>query len=148
MQGILFLGNKMQDATSQDLDPMSREDTPQSWSGEDTPGSYIRKDSWHASILYQERTVDTPQSYVRRGQWTHLNLGQERTVNNIQIRRGHLDPVSWERNISIPNNNNNGDQDSKPPRYSKEGKRWRWLFEVWRKFVGNKPGGRVEMSTK
>jgi hypothetical protein len=82
MQGILFLGNKMQDATSQDLDPMSREDTPQSWSGEDTPGSYIGK--------------DTPQSYIRRGQWTHLNpmsgedsehtsiLVQERTVNTPQ----------------------------------------------------------------
>ena len=91
MQGILFLGNKMQDATSQDLNPMSREDTPQSWSGEDSPGSYIRKDSWYASILYQERTVDT-QSYIRRGQWTHLNpgSGENSEHTSILVRRGYL----------------------------------------------------------
>ena len=62
-----------EDATSQDLDPMSREDTPQSWSGEDTPQSYVKKDSshvnpisgedsGHTSILCQEKTVNTPQS--------------------------------------------------------------------------------------
>ena len=123
----------------------------------------LRKDSWHASILYQERTVDTPQSYIRRGQWTHLNhmsgedsghtsiLCQERTVNTPQswpgedtylhIRRGHTS-ILWERNISIPNNGPSGVQDSKPPSLQgtlkvrgKDGDD----FEVWRKFVGNKP---------
>ena len=152
MQGILFLGNKMQDATSQDLDPMSREDTPQSWSGENTPGSYIRKDSWHASILYQERTVDTPQSYVRRGQWTHLNPGSGENSEHTSIlvrreqwthlnpgqeripiyqERPYLDPLSvWERNISIPNNNRASKKDSKLQDSEGEWKRRRWLWSL------------------
>src|ERR1700684_2051213 len=88
---------------SQDLDPMSREDTPQSC-----------QERIHLDPI-SGRTVDTPQSYIRRGQWTHLNpmsgedsehtsiLVQERTVNtpqswsgensehtSILVRRGYL----------------------------------------------------------
>jgi len=134
---------------------LSREDTLQSWSGEDTPRSYVRKDSWHTSILCQERTVntpqswsgeDTPRSYVRNDSWHTSILCQERTVNTPQSWSGEdtyisgegLDLVlAWERNTLIPNDNGpSGVQDSKPPRYSEgEGKRRRWL---WRKFVGNK----------
>jgi hypothetical protein len=80
------------------LDPMSREDTPRSWSGEDTPGSYVRRG--HASILCQERTRLDPMSdedsghasiLVRRGQRTHLDPSQERIeyTFTLHIRRGH-----------------------------------------------------------
>jgi hypothetical protein len=83
----------------------------------------LRKDSWHASILYQERTVDTPQSYIRRGQWTHLNpmsgedsghtsilSGEDSEHTSILARReqwtqntyisGEATPRSWGRETS------------------------------------------------
>src|ERR1700735_2852104 len=68
----------------------SREDTPQSWSGEYTSilyqeGQLTRlnpisgEDSRHTSILCQERTVNTPQS----------SSGENSEHTSILVRRGH-----------------------------------------------------------
>src|ERR1700719_3332044 len=78
MQRILFLENKMQDATSQERTQEGQLTRLNPISGED---------SGHTSIG-QERTVNTPQSWS--GEDTYLH-----------IRRGHTS-ILWERNISIP----------------------------------------------
>ena len=136
MQGkpVIYVSKCWMDSPniSRHLDPMSREDTPRSWSGEDTPGSYVRRG--HASILCQMRTVDTPpswsgegapQTYVRRGQRTHLDPSQERIeIHLLPYISGEDTPQSGRERLII------GDHDSDE-----------------RKFVGNKLKGRVEMST-
>jgi len=52
----------------------------------------LRKDSWHASILYQERTVDTPQSWPGENS-EHTSILVRRGYIPTYQERPHLDPV-------------------------------------------------------
>src|SRR5467141_3211707 len=81
---------------------LCQERTHLGWSGEDTPRSYVRRG--YTSILCQERTVDTPRSYVRedsghastlvkRG-YTSI-LCKERTANTLRSWSGEDTPRSY-----------------------------------------------------
>jgi len=111
---------------------LCQERTHSSWSGEDTPRSYVRRGQWtrldpisgedsghastlvkrgYTSILCQERTAntprswsgeDTPQSYARRGQRTQVRRGY---TSILHVRRGYtsiLHCMAMGENNSIP----------------------------------------------
>ena len=117
-------------------DTQSREDTPQSWSGEDTSilcqgGQLTRlnpisgEDSRHTSILCQERTVNTPQSWSREDtpqSWSREDnyiSGEGTPQSCVDMGEEHLNPYL----IMV----------HRTSKTEGEGKRWRW---PWRKFCG------------